>query len=117
MSATPEPQDASPSDELEAHARQLESLGNPTRLAVFRLLVKAGPGGLPVGEIQRRLEIAASTLSHHLAHLVQNDLVVQQREGRVLRCRPNFERMASLLAFLAEECCRESGASCEAGSC
>jgi len=93
-------------------AAALESLGNPTRLSIFRLLVKAGPRGLPVGDIQRSLSIPASTLSHHLAHLVQNDLIRQQREGRVLRCLPNFQRMNELLSFLTDECCRESGGDC-----
>jgi DNA-binding transcriptional ArsR family regulator len=86
-------------------ANALESLGSPTRLAIYRLLVKAGPDGLAVGEIQSTLEIAGSTLSHHIAHLVQNRLIQQAREGRVLRCQPNFERMNQLLTFLTDECC------------
>lgn len=97
-------------------AQALESLGNPTRLSIFRLLVRAGPDGLPVGDIQRRLEVPASTLSHHLAHLVQNDLVHQLREGRVLRCVPNFARMNELLIFLTDECCRDSDGGCVPGS-
>ena len=98
-------------------AAQLESLGNPTRLSIYRLLVKAGPVGLPVGEIQRRLGVPASTLSHHLANLVQNDLVAQVREGRVLRCMPNFERMGELLKFLTDECCLDMGGECGTNSC
>lgn len=98
-------------------AAQLESLGNPTRLSIYRLLVKAGPTGLPVGEIQRRLGVPASTLSHHLANLVQNDLVAQVREGRVLRCMPNFERMGELLTFLTNECCLDMGGECGTNSC
>ena len=91
--------------ELNHAARCLEKLGNPTRLEVFRLLVKAGDGGLPVGEIQDHLGIPASTLSHHLAHLVNAGLVLQEREGRVLRCRPNFPLMDDLIGFLTSECC------------
>ena len=73
-----------------AHAaRCLEKLGNPTRLEIFRLLVRAGSEGLAVGEIQDHLGIPASTLSHHLAHLVHVGLVHQAREGRVLRCTPD----------------------------
>ncbi len=53
--------------ELNRAARCLEKLGNPTRLAIFRLLVRGGPEGLPVGEVQEQLGIPASTLSHHLA--------------------------------------------------
>ena len=56
-------------------ARCLEKLGNPTRLEIFRLLVKAGDGGLAVGEVQEHLGVPASTLSHHMAHLVNVGLV------------------------------------------
>ncbi len=86
-------------------ARCLEKLGNSTRLEVFRLLVKAGEEGLPVGDIQDHLGIPASTLSHHLAHLVNAGLVHQEREGRVLRCRPDFGLMNQVIGFLTEECC------------
>lgn len=91
--------------ELEQAARCLEKLGNPTRLAIFRLLVKAGDRGLPVGEIQEHLGVPASTLSHHVAHLVNVGLVSQAREGRVLRCTPNFPLMDALIGFLTSECC------------
>ena len=90
-------------------ARCLEKLGNTTRLEVFRLLVRAGEGGLPVGEIQERLGIPASTLSHHLGHLVNAGLVHQEREGRVLRCRPDFRLMSELVGFLTEQCCAGVG--------
>lgn len=86
-------------------ARCLEKLGNPTRLKVFRLLVRAGPEGLPVGDVQAHLEIPASTLSHHLSHLVNVGLVRQGREGRVLRCTANCALMEGLLGFLTAECC------------
>jgi len=83
----------------------LEKLGSPTRLEVFRLLVRAGPDGLPVGEVQSRLQVPASTLSHHIAHLVNAGLVTQVREGRVLHCLPNFDLMDELVYFLTSECC------------
>jgi len=83
----------------------LEKLGSATRLEVFRLLVRAGADGLPVGEIQAQLQIPASTLSHHIAHLVNAGLVSQVREGRVLRCSPNFGLMDELVYFLTSECC------------
>ena len=94
-----------PGMELENAADCLEKLGNPTRLEVFRLLVRAGHDGLPVGQIQEHLGVPGSTLSHHLSHLVHAGLVEQTREGRVLRCRPNFELMNQVIAFLTEECC------------
>ena len=94
-------------------ARCLEKLGNPTRLEVFRLLVKAGEAGLAVGDIQDHLGIPASTLSHHLAHLVNAGLVHQEREGRVLRCRPDFGLMHQVIGFLTEECCAGVGGAAE----
>lgn len=93
--------------DLDQAAHSLESLGNPTRLSLFRTLVRAGPKGLPVGQLQQRLEIPGSTLSHHLAHLVRNELVSQAREGRVLRCTANYRSMNSLLDYLTRECCQE----------
>ena len=91
-------------------ARCLEKLGNATRLEIFRLLVRAGPAGLAVGEIQEHLDIPGSTLSHHVSHLVNAGLVHQQREGRVLRCTPNFILIDEVIRFLTEECCAGVGA-------
>jgi DNA-binding transcriptional ArsR family regulator len=84
----------------------LESLGNPTRLSIFRLLVQAGNQGLPVGQIQAHLGVAPSTLSHHIGQLLAQHLISQERHGRALICRPNFERMNALLQFLTEDCCQ-----------
>ena len=87
----------------------MESLGNSTRLAIFRHLVRAGRDGLAVGQLQKRLDIPGSTLSHHVHHLVERTLVTQHREGRVLRCTANFSTMTDLVGFLTEECCSEEG--------
>lgn len=86
-------------------ARRLEALGSPHRLAIFRLLVQAGPAGLPVGKIQEALEIPSSTLSHHIAKLVGNALVCQTRESRSLICHCDYASMAGLLEYLTENCC------------
>ena len=91
----------------ETAALAMESLGNPTRLEIFRQLVRAGQTGLAVGELQQRLSIPGSTLSHHVHHLVERSLVSQTREGRVLRCVANFANMAALVNFLTEECCSD----------
>ena len=91
--------------ELENTARCLEALGNPTRLAAFRLLVQAGPAGAPVGLLQEKLGIPASTLSHHLARLMKDGLVTQERQSRTLICRANFQVMEGVLAFLQDNCC------------
>jgi len=95
--------------DLNHAARCLEKLGNPTRLEIFRLLVRAGSEGLAVGELQAHLDIPASTLSHHVAQLVNVGLVAQEREGRVLRCQPNYRLMDELVGYLTEECCRGVG--------
>jgi DNA-binding transcriptional ArsR family regulator len=92
--------------ELENAARGLAELGNPTRLRIFRLLVRSGEKPLAVGEIQSELAIPASTLSHHISRLVWAGLVEQEREGRVLRCRPRFDALRALVDFLYEECCQ-----------
>jgi len=88
-------------------AAALESLGNEKRLSVYRALVRAGRPGLPVGKLQEKLGVPASTLSHHLSHLVARGLVSQEREGRVLRCRANFQQMEALVGFIVKECCRD----------
>lgn len=90
---------------IEFIAKQLEALGNPTRLAIYRELVQAGIKGLPVGSIQKKLGIPASTLSHHIAKLVQSELVVQQRDSRTLFCQANYTSMDSLVGFLVDNCC------------
>ncbi|MGI9276147.1 MAG: ArsR/SmtB family transcription factor [Endozoicomonas sp.] len=86
-------------------AKRLAELGNVTRLCIFRLLVKAGTQGLTVGEIQSRLEIPGSTLSHHISRLMSADLVRQHREGRILHCVAELEAVEELASFLLSECC------------
>lgn len=93
---------------VEKAARQLEGLGNPTRLRVYRMLVRAGDAGLPVGRLQARLSLAGSTLSHHLHKLIAIDLVTQERQGTTLICRANYPEMNSLIGFLVDECCADA---------
>ncbi|UYN93615.1 MAG: helix-turn-helix transcriptional regulator [Enhydrobacter sp.] len=92
---------------LDDAAARLEALGNPTRLRIYRTLVRAGAEGLSVGRLQAKLDIAASTLSHHLKSLVVVDLVTQTREGTTLVCHANYDSMHDLLGYMAEECCAE----------
>ena len=101
---------------IEQAAKQLEALGSPTRLQVYRTLVRAGNAGLPVGRLQERLGIAASTLSHHLHRLILTGIVTQERQATTLICRANYPAMDQLLGFLSEECCAESGCRSETGS-
>ena len=64
-----------------------------------------GDGGLPVGSLQEKLGIAASTLSHHLHRLILTGLVTQERQATTLICRANYPAMDSLVGFLVDECC------------
>lgn len=98
--------------EIEIAANSLKELGHPTRLMIFKILVKAGFRGLPVGSLQKKLEIPNSTLSHHISKLVSVDLIMQRREGRVLYCIPQYENLNNLLAFLSDECCMDESAEC-----
>jgi ArsR family transcriptional regulator len=88
-------------------AARLEALGNPTRLRIYRTLVRAGEEGMSVGKLQARLDIAASTLSHHLKTMIVVGLVMQTRQGTTLTCHTNYELMRGLIGFLLEECCAE----------
>lgn len=88
----------------------LGALAHEQRLAVFRLLVQAGPEGRSAGAIAEALETPASSLSFHLAHLTRAGLIVQRRESRSLIYSANFEAMGGLVSFLTENCC--GGTSC-----
>ncbi|HXQ65789.1 MAG TPA: helix-turn-helix transcriptional regulator [Alphaproteobacteria bacterium] len=90
-------------------AKVFAELGNRTRLDILRLLIKAGREGLPIGDIQARLDIPASTLAFHLRGLVGAGLVGQQKQGRMVLCRPCFDRVNEAIAFLKEECCTGIG--------
>lgn len=92
----------------EAAALAFAALGSPTRLAILRVLVRAGPEGLPVGGLQTRLEMAGSTLSHHLTALERAGLLSRVRDGRSLICRAHFELVEGLAAYLIDECCADS---------
>ena len=97
-------------------AARLEALGNPTRLKIFRALVRAGHAGMPVGRLQERLKIPASTLSHHVKGLVAVGLISQVREGTTLVCHAEYDAMQGLVDFLVAECCIEETACGEAQS-
>lgn len=88
-----------------ATANSLAALGHDARLAVFRLLVRAGDGGLNVGEIGQQLDMAASTLAYHLGTLVDAKLVIQERQGRQIVNRVDYEVMRQTVSFLTAECC------------
>lgn len=83
----------------------LAALAQESRLAVFRLLVQAGPEGLAASKIAEKLDLPASSLSFHLKELLHAELVIQTKEGRSLIYSTNFKTMNLLLGFLTENCC------------
>ena len=85
--------------------RRLSALAHDARLEVFRLLVKAGPDGLRAGEIARRLDTAANTMSAQLLVLSNAGLIRSRREGRSIVYSVDFPAMSELLIFLTEDCC------------
>jgi ArsR family transcriptional regulator len=96
---------------LETTAKRLAQLGNPTRLSIFRYLVKTGHEGAPVGHIQKEIGIPGSTLSHHISRLVSVGLIRQVRDSRILYCVPQFEALEQVITFLLSECC--AGSDCK----
>ena len=88
----------------------LAALAHAARLAVFRLLVQAGPDGLPAGRIAELMEMPASSLSFHLKELHRAGLLASRQEGRSIVYMARFETMNALLGYLIENCC--GGAPC-----
>lgn len=91
--------------ETNSVVRALGALAQESRLAVFRLLVEAGPGGLPAGQIAERLGIAPSSLSFHMKELTYSNLVTVEQHGRFMIYSANYAAMNDLLGFLTENCC------------
>lgn len=91
---------------------RLGALAQETRLAIYRLLVEAGPGGLAAGTIAERLDVPPSSLSFHLAELRRAGLIAQRRESRSLVYSADFRAMNGLLAYLSENCCGGNPAAC-----
>ncbi len=91
----------------------LASLGQDTRLEVFRLLVRAGADGVPAGEIASRLDTVQNTMSAHLSVLAHAGLVSSERQGRSIIYRADLERLRALMMFLVKDCCDGSPALCE----
>jgi len=90
---------------LETAAHILSKIGNPTRLQIVRLLVRAGDEGLPVGMIQKQLRIPGSTLTHHIGHLKSAGIIHQERRQATLICKMEYDLLNQLVAYLTEECC------------
>lgn len=91
-------------------ADMFSAMGTEARLRIIRLLLAAHPEGLVVGEIASELRIPASTLSHHLDKLKNEDLVRSRRDGTFLHYTANTSTLQELLGFLYAECCTRNNA-------
>jgi ArsR family transcriptional regulator, arsenate/arsenite/antimonite-responsive transcriptional repressor len=86
--------------------KRLSALAQDSRLAVFRLLVKAGPAGIAAGEIARSLEVTPNTLSAQLNVLSNAGLIASRRDGRSIIYAADYDAMSAVLLYLVEDCCQ-----------
>jgi DNA-binding transcriptional ArsR family regulator len=99
----------SPDPSLEQHALRLKALGHVSRLAILRVLVQGAAQGTSVGDIQARLEIPPSTLSHHLSELTQAGLLKSTRIGTTILYAARYETLRTLTDYLWQDCCKGGG--------
>ena len=92
--------------EIKDAVTSLAALAQESRLAIYRLLVQAGPTGMAVGSIGENLGIPAPTLSFHLKELTRAELITARQDGRFYYYSANFPQMAALLGYLTDNCCR-----------
>ncbi len=97
-------------EDIARYADMFAAIGTESRLRIMQLLLSAHPDGLVVGEIQSGLDISASTLSHHLDKLKNENLVLVSREGTFLRYSANAAALQEVLGFLYAECCTRNQA-------
>jgi ArsR family transcriptional regulator len=95
----------------------LAALAQENRLDVFRLLVEAGPEGLPAGSVAGALGLAPNTLTFHFDRLREAGLVTVRRDGRLMIYAACFDRMNALLGYLTENCCQGRAAQCAPSVC
>src|ERR1700727_125597 len=95
----------------------LAALAQDNRLDVYRLLVQAGPEGMPAGRVAEELDLAPNTLTFHFDRLRGAGLVTVRREGRSMIYAARYETMDGLLAFLTENCCKGVSDGCEGANC
>ncbi|MEX5728812.1 ArsR family transcriptional regulator [Rhodovulum iodosum] len=94
---------------LARYASAFAALGSEQRLSVLRTLVRAGPGGIPIGVLGERSGITGSTLTHHMKALAQAGLVTQVKQGRSIICAAAaYPEMKALSDFLLSECCADA---------
>ncbi len=97
-------------EKIARYADMFSAMGTEPRLRIMRLLLSAHPQGMVVGDVLSELNITASTLSHHLDKLKNEDLVRVRREGTFLWYSANAEALQELLGFLYAECCTRNQA-------
>ena len=85
--------------------KALAALAQPTRLAIYRLLVERGPEGIAAGEVAEKLKVAPATLSFHFKILSHAGLIKSRQDGRFVYYAANFTAMNGMLAYLTENCC------------
>jgi ArsR family transcriptional regulator, arsenate/arsenite/antimonite-responsive transcriptional repressor len=95
----------------------LAALAQENRLDVFRLLVEAGPEGMPAGSVAGALKLAPNTLTFHFDRLREAGLVTVRREGRSMIYAARFDRMTALLGYLTENCCQGRAEQCAPAQC
>jgi DNA-binding transcriptional ArsR family regulator len=100
------------STKLDRHAGQLAALGSPVRLAILRYVVQGGEDGTPAGDIQAKLAMPASTLSHHLERLSTAGLLTSHREGTFIFYRAEYAALRALTDYLWEDCCKRGQGTC-----
>ncbi|GBQ09084.1 transcriptional regulator [Komagataeibacter rhaeticus] len=91
--------------DTESALAALSALSQSTRLAIFRLLVRHEPDGLPAGDVARHLDVPQNTISAHLATLTRAGLLASQRRGRLIVYRASLARLRDLMLFLVRDCC------------
>ena len=99
--------------DVEMAIEALSALSHETRLWAFRLLVQAGPEGLPAGEIAEALGSRQNTMSSHLKILTTAELIESQRTGRSIVYKANYDAVRELVLFLMEDCCAGNNAVCQ----
>lgn len=96
--------------------KALAALAQPTRLAVYRLLVESGPEGMAAGRVAEKLKVSPAILSFHFKTLSHAGLVESRQEGRFVYYSANFAAMNDMVAYLTENCCGGDTAACRPGT-
>ena len=97
---------------IDRHAEQLSALGHPVRLTILRFVVQAGAAGAAAGDIQSRVDLPASTLSHHLKRLVDANLLNSRSEGTFHYYTADYVSLRTLTDYLWEDCCKRGNGGC-----